>query len=157
MQMILGLDDWEIPADTEPDQVAVEISVSIDNDTVALRKIRDPEQRREEAEYQRNLVARQLITDCRIEVYVIQRKGYQVDMTTTLAQLDRIAAYPGVNHVIVRRTSPGRRRKIRKPVTYWCLKLQFIIQIEGRKQGLTSVDEQLVLVKAKTREIAEER
>ncbi|MEZ0611271.1 DUF4288 domain-containing protein [Fibrella sp. WM1] len=154
--MIIGLEDWKIPDDTEPDQVTVEISVSIDNDSLALKKIRDPEHRRKEAECQRNLVARQLITDFQIETYVIQRRGYQVDITTTLAQLDRISAYPGVNHIIVRRTSPGRRRKIRKALNYWCLKLQFIIQIEGRKKGLISVEEQFVLVKAKSREIAEE-
>ncbi|MFD2571712.1 DUF4288 domain-containing protein [Spirosoma soli] len=157
MASVLNLDDWLLPTATQPADVSVVLTVHIKTDIEALRSIDDPKQRRSHASHQRKKAIELFAQQFNIKQYDVSHQHYAITFKTSLPLVNQMADNESVDRVTVREVTPGIKRESSRPINYFCLKVQFIIQVEGYTKGLQEVDEQHVLVKATSPEDARQK
>ncbi|RYF73331.1 MAG: DUF4288 domain-containing protein [Cytophagaceae bacterium] len=155
MEKLLGINEWKLPSGVPNEEIQIKIQVSFEPNYARLRELTDPKERLQEGEAERIRLVNRLVSKFNIVNYRLGHKFYTVSIDTTLNIAYTLAECSDVSHVTVLQINECLRRKRRRSGFCWYgIKVENVIQVEGRKKGLITVEEQILLVKGKSQEEA---
>lgn len=68
--------------------------------------------------------------------------------------LNEIESLDYVNNIFINKIDGARKKRQKKELSFYCVKMTVVIEIEGIENGLQTIEDRLVIIKAKSQEDA---
>jgi hypothetical protein len=157
IKKVVNLKDWSFNTEFPADLRFVDVEIHLQYvDINSIRQFEPKERKRRITEDQKekfNKLIRTKLFD-NYEVIGTSKKPRGIKTQIAFSTLNEIEALNFVASIFIKKIDGARKRRQKKELAFYCVKMTVVIEIEGFENGLQQIEDRFVIIRAKSQEDA---